>query len=73
MQDTMKKFFQIKRNLIISILFLIQYNRILTRLVVYKQAYDISRGGRTMSHHPTPRPTPHLSRILRKVNIQTHN
>ena len=29
---------------IISILFLIQYNCICNRLVVYKQAYDISQG-----------------------------
>ena len=31
MQDIMKKFYQIKRNLIISILFLIQHNCILSR------------------------------------------
>ena len=52
MQDFMKKYYQIKRNLIISSLFLIQHNSILSRLVVYKKAYDISRKG---SHpHPTP-------------------
>ena len=52
MLDIMKKFYQIKRNLIISILFLIQHNCIRSRLVVYKKAYDIGRKG---SH---PRPTP---------------
>ena len=51
-QDIMKEFYQIKRNLIISILFLNQNNCILSRQVVYKKAYDISRKG---SHpHPTP-------------------
>ena len=52
-QDIMKKFYQIKRNLIISILFLIPHNCILSRLVVYKKAYDISRKG----SHPRPTPT----------------
>ena len=42
-----------KRNLMISILFLIKYNCILPRLVVYKKAYDISRKG----SHPRPTPT----------------
>ena len=32
MQDIMKEFYQMKRNLIISILFLIQHNCILSRL-----------------------------------------
>ena len=32
-------------NFIISILFLIQHNRILSRAVVYKKAFDISRKG----------------------------
>ena len=45
MQDIMKKYYQIKRNLIISILFLIQHNYILSRQVVYKKAFDISRKG----------------------------
>ena len=45
MLDIMKKYYQIKRNLIISILFVIHYNCILSRLVVYKKAYDISRKG----------------------------
>ena len=53
MQDIMKKYYQIKRNLIISILFLFQHNRILSRLVVYKKAFDISRKG----SHPRPTPT----------------
>ena len=52
-QDIMKEFYQIKRNLIISILFLIQHNRILSRAVVYKKAFDISRKG----SHPRPTPT----------------
>ena len=51
-QDIMKKYYQIKIKLIISILFLIQHNCILSRLVVYKKAYDISRKGLY------PRPTP---------------
>ena len=51
-QDIMKKHYQTKRNLIISILLLIQHNYILSRAVVYKKAFDISRKG---SH---PRPTP---------------
>ena len=41
----MQEYYQIKRNQIISILFLIQYNCIFSRLVVYKKAYDISRKG----------------------------
>ena len=53
MQDIMKKYYQEKRNLIISILFLIQHNCILSRAVVYKKAYDISRKG----SHPRPTPT----------------
>ena len=69
----MKEYYLIQRNLIISILFLIHHNRILPRLVVYKQAYDISQEDLTMSHHPTPRPIPHLSRILRKVKVHIHN
>ena len=44
-QDIMKEFCLIKRNLIISILFLIQHNHIISQLVVYKKAYDISREG----------------------------
>ena len=52
-QDIMKKYYQTKRNLIISILFLIQHNRILSRRVVYKKAFDISRKG----SHPLPTPT----------------
>ena len=43
----MKEYYQIKRNLII------QNNRILSRLVVYKKAYDISR----KRLHPRPTPT----------------
>ena len=53
MQDIMKKYYQIKRNLIFSILFLIQYNCIFSRLVVYKKAFDVSRKG----SHPDPTPT----------------
>ena len=53
MQDIMNEFYQIKRNLTISILFRIQHNHILSRLVVYKKAYDISRKG----SHPRPTPT----------------
>ena len=37
-----KEYYLIQRNLIISILFLIQHNCILTQLVVYKQTYDIA-------------------------------
>ena len=65
MLDIMKEFYQIKRNLII------QHNHILSRLVVYKKAYDISQEDRIM---PTnPRPISHPSRILRKVKIYTHS
>ena len=39
MQDIMNEFYQIKRNLIISFLFLIQHNRILSRAVVYKKHF----------------------------------
>ena len=46
-------------NLIITILFLIQHNCFCNRLVVYKQAYDISQEG---SHTPTPRPIARISR-----------
>ena len=53
MQNILKKYYQIKRSLLISILFLIHYNCILSRLVVYKKAYDISRKG----SHPRPTPT----------------
>ena len=51
--------------IIISILFLIQHNCILHRVVVYKQAYDISREDVTMPA-PTPSPIHHSSRISRK-------
>ena len=51
-QDSMKKYYQIKRNLITPIFFLIQYNCILSRAVVYKEAFDISRKG----SHPYPTP-----------------
>ena len=43
MRDIMKKVYQIKKNLTISFLFLIQHNCILSRQVVYKKAFDISR------------------------------
>ena len=46
-----------KINLIISILFLIQHNFIISRLVVYKPEYDISRKGSHFSSD-TIRPTP---------------
>ena len=51
MLDTIKEFYQIKRNLIIA------HNRIRLchRLVVYKQAYDISQEDLTM---PAPTPAP---------------
>ena len=42
-----------ERNSIFSILFLIQHNCILSRAVVYKKAFDISRKG----SHPRPTPT----------------
>ena len=42
--DTMKEFFQKKRNLIIAHNFI----RLCHRLVVYKQAYDISQEDLTM-------------------------
>ena len=45
MLDIIIEYFLIKINLIISILFLIQYNCILSRAVVYKKAFDISRKG----------------------------
>ena len=47
MYDIMIEFGIIKRNLIISILFLIQHNFNISQLVVYKKAYDISRKDRT--------------------------
>ena len=53
MSDIMIEFYQIKRNLIISILFLIQHNCIVSRLVVYKKAFDISR----KRSHSRPTPT----------------
>ena len=40
-------------NFIISFLFLIHHNRILSRAVVYKKAFDISR----KRSHPRPTPT----------------
>ena len=61
-QDIMKEFHQIKRNLIISILFLIQHNCILSRQVVYKKAYDINRKG---SHR---RPTKASQRNHKNTN-----
>ena len=42
-----------KKNLINSILLLIQYNCTLSRLVVYKKAYDISRKGSHRRLTPT--------------------
>ena len=53
MQDIIMEYYLIKSNFIISILFLFQHNRILSRLVVYKKAFDISRKG----YHPRPTPT----------------
>ena len=41
--DIMNEFYQITINLMISILFLIQHNHILPRLIVYKTAFDICR------------------------------
>ena len=61
-QDIMKKYYQIKTNLIISFLFLIQHNYILSRLVVYKKALDISRKG---SH---PRLTPSTQQNHKNTN-----
>ena len=61
-QDIMKKYYQIKINLIISILFLMQHNRILSRLVVHKKAFDISR---KRSH---PRPTPTTQQNYKNTN-----
>ena len=52
-QDIMIEYYQIKINLITSILFLFQHNCILSRAVVYKKAFDISRKG----GHPHPTPT----------------
>ena len=57
-QDIMIEYYQIKINLITSILFLIQHNHILSRRVVYKKAIDISRKG---SHNLRP----NLRSILR--------
>ena len=53
MLDIMIEYYLIKRNLIISIFFPIEHNYILSRIVVYKKAYDISRKG----SHPRPTPT----------------
>ena len=42
-------------NFVISFLFLIQHNRILSRLVVYKKAFDIRRARRSVvRHQPLP-------------------
>ena len=62
MLDTMKEFYQIKRNLIIA------HNRIglCHRLVVYKQAYDIGQED-LISPRPTPQPnTPLKSHFSEK-------
>ena len=61
-----------QRNLIISFLFLSQHNCFCNRLVVYKQAYDISQEDLTI---PAPHPTPHHNQVafLGKVNLLTHN
>ena len=56
-QDIMIEFYQIKRNLIISTLFLFKHNCIPSRQVMYKKFYDISRKGSHHSsdtNHPTP-------------------
>ena len=42
MQDIMKKYYQIKRNFILSILFLIKHNCILSRQVVYKKRRGVA-------------------------------
>ena len=55
-----EKFYLIKRNLIISIFSPIQHNCIISRQVVYKKAFDISRKG----SHPHPTPT---------IRHQNHN
>ena len=59
----MKKNYQMKKNLIIPILFLNQHNCILSRQVVYKKAYDISRKG----SHPHSTPT-----LPQNLNITNH-
>ena len=63
-QDIMKKYYQMKKNRIISILFLIQHNFIFSRLSSLQKAYDISRKG---SH---PRPTPNYQ--TRHHNLTNH-
>ena len=45
------EYYLIKRNLIISILLLIQHNFIISRLVVYKKAFDIRRAYRSVPRH----------------------
>ena len=50
-----------------------QFNRILHRLVVYKQPIGRRQEDDAMSHHPTSSPIPHLSRILRKVKTYARN
>ena len=53
--------------IIISLLFLNQHNRILHRLVVYKQAYDISQEGSHLIRHHTKQQ--HHNIINHKVNL----
>ena len=57
-QDIMNEYYQIKRNLIVSIFFLIKHNFVHPRQVVYRKAYDISRKASNCSsdtNHPTPK------------------
>ena len=49
----MIEYYLIKRNLIISILFLIKHICIISRLVVYKKAYDIRRACRSVFRQQT--------------------
>ena len=58
-----EKVYQINRNPIISILFLIKHNRILSRLLVYKKAFDISRKASRRSSDTNPFPNIIISQI----------
>ena len=74
MRDIMKKYYQIKRNLLISILFLIQHNCILSPLVVYKKAYDISRkGSHFVPHHKIQIPGCKYSLNYLNINVYSFN
>ena len=62
-----------KKNLLISILFLIQHNFILSQLVVYKKAYDISHKGSHPHMTPTTNPIILTSQITGYIYFLSHS